>query len=319
MKTTKTVEDHLREGGLGGVFGKSATMVKNVHEKRDEALQLYNIVELARDHDMSLDEVKLVRSHFDVFDEDGSGALDQQEFEKAMVRVLQSQNDAVTVEQVHGELAKYWNKVNADGDDGINFNEFLKWYRENRFKEDVLLNVDERRLRELAKKHKITLQDLELIKRIYDTHDIDGNGTVDEFEFTDILYRVLRVPKEQTIPHSRVRLFWVEIDQDRSGGVSFEEFLEWWVNRSDHLTPYEDFYWRIRPVGGQVVPGKFNPHAEALKRGGTGRAPGLSSPQDCPIEAQKNVDKRALVGRGGSHENWSASPGRQSSKIRDQP
>merc|ERR1719282_454206 len=107
--------------------------------------------------------------------------------------------------------------------------EFLKWYSSNGFSEDLLLTEKQRWLRQLAKKHNISADYVDRIKRCFDTYDVDHSGSVDIQEFKQILYKALKIPSNFELPPSRVHYFWSEMDSDGSGKVAFEEFLLFWL------------------------------------------------------------------------------------------
>lgn len=223
----------------------------------------WELHQVARELQMSIDDVLLVKNVFDSFDEDRSGSLDITELGQAVTRLLQVQHrdPTLSTERVKAMCEWYWWDGGKSKDDAgtISFMEFLKWYSSNGFSEDLLLTASERWLRGLAKKYGQTPEYVEVIKRCFDLYDEDGSGTVEFQEFRLILHKVLRVPSHLELPPSRIQYFWTEIDTDGSGSVEFEEFISWWLryfderdqHRSAVAMPFEVFYKQIRRMGPQ--------------------------------------------------------------------
>jgi len=169
---------------------------------------------------------------------------------------------------------------NADGDGKIEFKEFVQWYIENRFNDDVLLTVEERLVRDLAKKYETSTQEIENLQKLFaiqaasargflqltprksrpgqgkghktrhEVQDLASVCLITPIEFKELLYNIMKVPPGVELPASRLGYYWRAIDKDQSGFVNFEEFLAWWMKDRSSLTPYEDFYRRLRPVIG---------------------------------------------------------------------
>merc|ERR1712029_782393 len=121
------------------------------------------------------------------------------------------------------------------------------------------MGENERWLRKIAKKHGVSPDFVEMIKRCFDSYDVDSSGEVDANEFKQVLHRALKVPSHLELPPSRVQYFWSEIDSDGSGKTSFEEFIQWWLKHfynSDgqgFQLPFEGFYKQVRRIGPQYL------------------------------------------------------------------
>mmetsp|Transcript_134154 Transcript_134154/g.267716 ORF Transcript_134154/g.267716 Transcript_134154/m.267716 type:complete len:445 (-) Transcript_134154:486-1820(-) len=216
-----------------------------------------NLVQLARELSMKIDDVMLVKSVFENYDVDRSGAIDSPEFHKAVEELvhLQGSDQEMDDHKLRIMTENHWNSV--AGDRGtLSFEEFARWYRSYGFSEDLLLTSEERWLRRLAKKQGVSPECVTQIKVIFDTYDKDRSGTVDMEEFKQILYMVMKVPQHIGLPMSSVQYFWSQINVDSSGTVTFEEFLCWWMKYFDDSSaqglkhmPFEDFYKHIRRIG----------------------------------------------------------------------
>jgi len=218
------------------------------------------ICQLAREQKMSVDDVVLVKSVFDSFDTNRSGSLDVEEFEKAIVKLLTCQlqlaDPKEVLERVKAVGEWSWWDGDSDHSGSIDFKEFITWYSSNGFSEDLLLTQDERGLRKIAKENNLSPDYVDMMKRYFDMYDSDLSGSVDQEEFKQILYKILKVPANFELPPSRIQYFWSEIDIDNSGRVTFEEFLMWYTRyfnevpgRSVGQLPFEDYYKQVRRVG----------------------------------------------------------------------
>jgi len=253
--------------GLSHRFGESKNAGEVCDEKTKElvadTVEQWNIYQIARDLSMSVDDCLLVKSVFDSFDTDVSGALDHEEFEQAVLKLLQLQlrDSSVSIERVRSMSEWYWWDGDSDNSGSIDFKEFLKWYSSNGFHEDLLLTENQREMRRIAKHHGVNPDYVDTIKRYFDAYDSDKSGEVDQDEFRQVLHKALKMPGNLELPPSRVQYFWSEIDRDGSGKVIFEEFLDWWLKHFDASSsckqkqqlPFEDFYKQVRRMGGKYL------------------------------------------------------------------
>lgn len=84
------------------------------------------IRQLARDQRMLLPDVERVKQIFDQFDTDGSGEIEEEEFQHILYKMLHVRD--VTDVPIK-RLKRYWREVDLDGSGSIGFNEFLIWYK----------------------------------------------------------------------------------------------------------------------------------------------------------------------------------------------
>jgi len=211
-----------------------------------ESVTTWDVIKLARSLNIPIEEVRVVKSVFSRLDDNENGCLEFREFERAAVLLVQEQRMEVSKQCVRALCTAHWSKGDRNKSGTIDFHEFLRWWAENRFREDLLLSAEQRKCRELAKKHGVAEETLEHIKHCYDLFDSDGSGVIDVHEFRQILHCVLRVPPGVELPERRIQCFWRELDRDGSGEADFEEFLPWWLSRCSTLLPYDGFYRRVR-------------------------------------------------------------------------
>ncbi len=62
------------------------------------------------------------------------------------------------------------------------------------------------------------------IRELFETFDIDGDGTIDEIEFAEVI-RFLRIP----IAPEEFTPTFMTIDTDSTGSISLAEFSVWYV------------------------------------------------------------------------------------------
>lgn len=83
------------------------------------------IRQLARDCGMALPDVEKLKKMFDLYDADGSGCIDKEEF-KTVVCTMMNVKDPRDISKFM--LDRYWREVDTDGSGEVEFEEFLKWY-----------------------------------------------------------------------------------------------------------------------------------------------------------------------------------------------
>lgn len=247
FEKARVAKGFLRGSGLADAYSTNRDRAReSIHVEVDQVERQYEYILLARSLNLAVDDLIAAKHSFDVMDGDASGTLNYQEFQTAMVSVLEQQHGEGCSEEVRMACSDHWERCNKSVTEGeMEFPEFLAWYAKNRFLSNFLLNPAERRLRDLAQKYTIKFEEVENIKRHFDKEDTDGSGEISENEFAGVLHRILKVPNGERV--AGIRMFWMQIDGDKSGSVSFEEFLQWWTKNRDQILPYEDFYWQLRP------------------------------------------------------------------------
>lgn len=93
----------------------------------------------------------------------------------------------------------------------------------NFFSEDHL-DVEEREIRSIARKHDFRIGSVEFMRQLFTTFDSDGSGVVDKEEFA----QCFRLLQGQHVSQQRIDECWRRVDTDQSGEVDFEELLVWY-------------------------------------------------------------------------------------------
>eukprot|EP00440_Ansanella_granifera_P019479 gb/GFBE01021159.1/.p1 GENE.gb/GFBE01021159.1/~~gb/GFBE01021159.1/.p1 ORF type:complete len:495 (+),score=109.41 gb/GFBE01021159.1/:1-1485(+) len=81
--------------------------------------------QIARELELRLPEVERLKSIFDMFDVDGSGGIDKQEFAAVVMKLMQITDSSDLLPSV---LTRYWREADINNDGAICFEEFLGWY-----------------------------------------------------------------------------------------------------------------------------------------------------------------------------------------------
>lgn len=185
-------------------------------------------VNVAKKHNMSVDEVKIALDEFHRLDKDSNGYLCETEF----LEVVRSRANLPPHEPVPKHLrAKFWAKADSDNSGDVDFEEFLLWSVQSAYTEEILVtDHKERYVRQLARKSGFALTDVERVKKVFDSFDGDGSGVVDESEFREVLIALMKVKNPADVSEKKMKRFWLEVDTDRSGEINFEEFLLWYFN-----------------------------------------------------------------------------------------
>lgn len=80
---------------------------------------------LARTHQMAVPVVDRIYDVFQSFDEDGSGLIEEEEFNGLLRRLLRVPNN---VEFPQNRIQAFWRELDSDGSGEVDFEEFLLWY-----------------------------------------------------------------------------------------------------------------------------------------------------------------------------------------------
>merc|ERR1712162_82815 len=148
---------------------------------------------MAKPGDLTPQQITEIREAFDLFDTDGSGAIDAKELKVAM--------RALGFEPKKDEIRKMISDIDKDGDGTIDFDEFMmmmtakmseKDTREEickafrLFDDDKTGKISFKNLKRVAKELGETMTDEELMEMV-DEADRDGDGEINEDEFLRIM------------------------------------------------------------------------------------------------------------------------------------
>jgi hypothetical protein len=192
-------------------------------EKATDTLSFDNVVNLARKHNLRVDEVKRKWEQFHMFDSDGDVVLSMQEFQK-VVRTLCGipEPDPIPPHLFNA----CWAAGDVDQDGQINFEEFLLWSNGVQYTEEMMVpDPEERMMRKVARENGIDLVDVERLKGPFDRHDTDKMGVSDQ-QFHGLVCDLLNTNAQDFSDH-RMRRHWREVNP-RGGRLLFPDFAVWW-------------------------------------------------------------------------------------------
>jgi len=69
-------------------------------------------------------ELDKVKKMFDRYDEDGSGEMEQDEFESMIYQLVGAKQGDISLER----LKSFWREIDRDGSGAVDFSEFVEWY-----------------------------------------------------------------------------------------------------------------------------------------------------------------------------------------------
>jgi len=133
----------------------------------------------------------------------------------------------------------------------MDFRQFALLFFCQGFSEGCTLTQEERDLRQVARKHGISVPDLDHYKLCFDKYQ-DGSGQIQLQGFRALIAHLTKVPEGCSLPGNRISQLWLEADQNRNGHLDFEEFVlfyrKYFNDESVGSCPFETFYSLARNV-----------------------------------------------------------------------
>jgi len=136
----------------------------------------------------------------------------------------------------------------------IDFWEFAVWHNSMAFSETLILNKNERYVRQVARKLGLSAGVIDKYADLYNRFDLDANGVITYPEFKQLLHLSMKAPADLQIPEKRVEYFWHQADDNGNGTVNFEEFVSFYSRNFDagSTDPMVSFYEGLRRTGASV-------------------------------------------------------------------
>lgn len=156
------------------------------------------------------------------FEVEDLGSLDEELFEDACCKIA-----GVETSDELGEEFMETAMASADRDSSgeVDFVEFLAFYQQFSFSEEVLIGKEERELRKIARKHGLNFIDIDKYKAEFDKADEDRSGEIEYDEFSQIVLKLMKVPKGQEFPEKRLKEMWREAKGKRKDSLDFDGFI----------------------------------------------------------------------------------------------
>jgi len=206
-----------------GQSGQSAPVKKSVRvaaETDGDKAEWRSNVALSKKYRVSVNEIRDIKREFQEYDLDGKGEISKDQFHA----IIRKRGNLEEREEIPQHLL-----IGIAPDSKlVNFESFLIWATMTAWSEEFIMpDLNERRIRKLAREQEMSLSDVERVKCLFDKIDVDGSGEIEQGEFRILLYDLLQCRKDD-IPVKRLQRYWREVDLDGSGSVGFNEFLIWY-------------------------------------------------------------------------------------------
>ena len=150
---------------------------------------------------LTQEQIQIVQDTFEMFDEDGSGAIDASEMRAAMNAMGQK----FTKKECKAMIAE----IDEDGDGDLDIDEFLALMA------PMLLKMDETQSNAV-----MTRQQLDAVKTAFEQYDTDGSGEIDASELQNAM-RMLG--HNMTVQQCEQAI--ASVDEDDSGEIDLNEFI----------------------------------------------------------------------------------------------
>jgi len=166
-----------------------------------------------------------LRKAFKYFDSDASGDIDPDEFFSAM--------HAFGLEFTEDQVLALYGYYDVDRDGGLSYYEFIEKVMDSGFgneneekilAEPMMLEVEEVGLKSILTKQDL---DVERAKKLFRKYDANNSGEIDMREI-GILIKSLGL----NMGAEEINNAMVDLDKDRNGAISFDEFWDWFQSAS---------------------------------------------------------------------------------------
>jgi Ca2+-binding EF-hand superfamily protein len=254
---TQEKEDHERDvyvkpQGKTSVVGSKAFEVAGPPKSNAEIVWA-----LSKTYKLPVDDLAKLMKHFQQVDVNNQGTINLEQFQELVTILIHFGLVSLEKDIDVRELTRHYHIADADESGEVDIEEFVRWYVTNLFNEDLTVTCEEREIRQFAADCGLEYKMVESIFHTFKGYDTDGNGVLDKDEFKQALCKLLRIKDTTMLSNERVTKLWDEVDTDKSGEITFIEFLPWYCqnfmyfdsegNLKDQLST---FYRSFRRVAG---------------------------------------------------------------------
>jgi len=238
-----------REETIGSQKAGKSSEDRIARRKTMEKVQAFATLESFIGSGKIVRDVTELRRLFGQFDDDGSGFIEPSEFLPLLAKLLRQPVSHLDP----AEVWRSWEDVDESHSGRILVEQFTHWYCNTfnvaapdftQFINQDIIPESEKLIREVAKKLGKNTIMIEKIYREFNKLDADNSGFLEFPEFEQLMVHELSPDKKSAqVPRKVLQKFWIDIDADDSGGVSFEEFATWYL-RFFHgsISPMEQYY-----------------------------------------------------------------------------
>ena len=153
---------------------------------------------------------------FELYDDDGSGEIDLEEFTGAVRKDMRLPQQVITDE----ELRDLFAQADADGAGSLDSAEFADWIVQKNHPDEPPRFADLRAIIQKASHEIVTKIGW---KALFNSFDADGEGTLDFSEFSIVVRQQCDLT-EASIERGELRELFNAVDSDRGGSIDEEEF-----------------------------------------------------------------------------------------------
>jgi len=249
-----------RDGSLSHANGEQHPNLMKVSTSADQPMSNYAKFkqrrEITKELNCPVDTAKDAQGLFDCYAK--HGVLDYKNFRDIVVHILNSSGQELSDEDMNNKIDVSWREADRNYRGKLDFEKFAIWYSSWGFQQELLLSPSQIRTRDFARKYDLSIAEVDSVHSKFCFFDEDGSGVIEFNEFEQLLYKLMKVPKEAELPARRLQHFWKEIDLDGSGSVCFDEFLQWYVKYFDmkggsNMCPVQQIYQSVRPNVGRFT------------------------------------------------------------------
>jgi hypothetical protein len=193
-------------------------------------IQPGDIAKYASKYRLDFSEVRDILGWLAESDASHSEGIDKDTFAEILRKIFNLKAQAMPSNIVDEAWSRMDFEGGKSGSDKASPESFLQWYSENMFNPEIRdLCLADAASGALAKKHNVSLLEIEKIQRIFSSFDLDGSGRIDREEFRLMLMSVFKGKTIHDVSPERANRFWVEMKQDASLTISFPEFCSWYI------------------------------------------------------------------------------------------
>lgn len=161
------------------------------------------------------------------------GTLPKSRLEKICCKMAGVNRDEDLVPEFRAQARSYINLFNSQTEE-IDFKLFMNFVYNFSFSEELLLDSEKRRLRVIAREHKIHFQEVDRYKAAFDQANEDRSGLLLFDEFWKLINVLMNLPAGSSMPEKKVRDMWAQTNRKLATALTFEEFFTWYHKPQKH-------------------------------------------------------------------------------------